>query len=158
VRRVLASTSIPFRPTTVQMPNLAQIDTKWITVFGACALYSTVKTTKDFQILGTLIAHSWAKDNCYTAMNCRIHSKLFFTLFIDFYTLCSYPWYNSKYRNNKPGLLNKFSGKIRSRNDVRKLKGLFFCCRFATVASSGTYRWKSMVQLAAFDTCVLTHV
>jgi hypothetical protein len=30
--RVLASTSVPFKPSTVQMPNLALIETKWITV------------------------------------------------------------------------------------------------------------------------------
>ena len=30
--RVLASTSVPFRPTTVQMPNLALIETKRVTV------------------------------------------------------------------------------------------------------------------------------
>jgi hypothetical protein len=31
--RILASTSVPFRPTTVQMPNLALIETKRSTVF-----------------------------------------------------------------------------------------------------------------------------
>jgi hypothetical protein len=30
--RFLASTSVPFRPTTVQMPNLALVETKRITV------------------------------------------------------------------------------------------------------------------------------
>jgi hypothetical protein len=29
---ILASTSAPFRPTTVQMPNWALTETKWITV------------------------------------------------------------------------------------------------------------------------------
>ncbi len=33
--RILASTSVPFRPTTVQMPNLALIETKRSTVFLA---------------------------------------------------------------------------------------------------------------------------
>jgi hypothetical protein len=30
--RILAFTSVTFKPTTVQMPNLALIKTKWITV------------------------------------------------------------------------------------------------------------------------------
>jgi hypothetical protein len=29
---IVASISVPFRPTTVQMPNVALIETKWITV------------------------------------------------------------------------------------------------------------------------------
>ena len=33
--RILASTSVPFRPTTVQMPNFALIETKRITVYGS---------------------------------------------------------------------------------------------------------------------------
>jgi hypothetical protein len=30
---ILAATSVPFGPTTVQMPNLALIETKYITVY-----------------------------------------------------------------------------------------------------------------------------
>ncbi len=39
--RILASTSVPFEPTTVQMPNLALLATKRITVFET-TIYSLV--------------------------------------------------------------------------------------------------------------------
>ncbi len=31
--RILASTNVPCRPTTLQMPNLELIETKWVTVW-----------------------------------------------------------------------------------------------------------------------------
>jgi hypothetical protein len=40
--RILASTSVPFGPTTVQMPNLAPTETKHITVFEV--LYTTLNS------------------------------------------------------------------------------------------------------------------
>ncbi len=43
--RILASTKCPIRPKKVQMPNLALIETKWITVSGLqCLDYSVAGT------------------------------------------------------------------------------------------------------------------
>jgi hypothetical protein len=38
--RILASTSVPLRPTTVQMPNLVLIETKHITAYTAICFVS----------------------------------------------------------------------------------------------------------------------
>jgi hypothetical protein len=52
---MLASTSVPFALTTVQMPNFALIETKWITVCGESQLFVIIKagscTDKDSHAL-----------------------------------------------------------------------------------------------------------
>ncbi len=56
--QILASISVhcPFRPTTVQMPNLVLIEKKWITVPRSFCTYGLQTTVAD--------VHFSADDNC----------------------------------------------------------------------------------------------
>ncbi len=56
--RIVASTSVPFRPATVQMPNFALIKTKWITVMhGWDTLYAELFL--DMGATGLVSYSSW---------------------------------------------------------------------------------------------------
>jgi hypothetical protein len=67
--RILASLNVPFRPTTVQMPNLALIEIKLITVLGLKKMYvftySRKLHTKSVVLLEAI--------HCVSKLACKIY-------------------------------------------------------------------------------------
>jgi hypothetical protein len=51
---ILASASVPFLPTMVQMPNLAQIEMKWIIQFKKSFLQNSVANSGSEKLIGQI--------------------------------------------------------------------------------------------------------